>query len=97
MNRIYIDINTNTILDARKGNNSWPFDSIPKLPLKYHGQLWFKGWDIPTRFAIDTDGQWWMDNAHGHPLYKCTKKNVIDEVEDDADRARVSAINEGAN
>ncbi len=37
-------------------------------PLKTFGQYDNRGWDIPTRYAVDAEDQCWMDNAHGFPL-----------------------------
>lgn len=65
---IYIDIETNTEVERRLSNHTWPFEKQPKLPLRNHGEIWHVGWDIPTRWAIDNSGQRWEDNAHGHNL-----------------------------
>ncbi len=61
-------------------------DGAPTLPLKTRGSIEHRGWDIPTRYAIDADGVCWMDNAHGHPLSRTTGDRLIANAEDESRR-----------
>jgi hypothetical protein len=61
------------------------FNGEPSLPLKASGEMWHRGWDIPTRWAIDANNQCWMDNAHGHPLELVTADTLIGNAEDPND------------
>lgn len=54
---------------------------FPALPVKKHGKLWHEGWDIPTRYVIDANGQCWMDNAHGHALCKVAQEALVHVAE----------------
>lgn len=70
----------------------WPFvceagQEAPVPPVLLAGRTWHEGWDIPTRWAIDSNRVVWADNAHGHPLER------VDSVPfEEQDRADVRAI-----
>jgi len=63
-----------------------PPEVIPALPLRGSGKLWHKGWDIPTRWAIDANGQCWMNDAHGGELCLKKPKMLLAEAKDQKDR-----------
>ena len=58
----------------------------PTLPLKAYNELWHKGWDIPTKYAIDANNRCWMDNAHGGFLYECSSNDLIYDSKDESER-----------
>lgn len=76
---IAVDIRTQTPTEESLGENIWNFRGTPQLPIVASGEIWHIGWDIPTRWAVDSDDQWWMDNGHGHALTRCDKKVVETE------------------
>lgn len=67
---VYIHIIDDTVFERRLNNNTWAFETKPKLPLQRCIEISEIGWDIPTRCALDNSGQWWVDNRHGHRLEK---------------------------
>jgi hypothetical protein len=52
-------------------------ETLPSLPLKGHGGISHQGWDIPTRWAIDSANKCWADNAHGHSLHRVEEKELL--------------------
>lgn len=56
------------------------FRKEPTLPLLLEGETMTVGWDIPTRWAVDSDKRCWMDNAHGHKLDTCKVTELLKEV-----------------
>lgn len=58
-------------------------DSIPVMPILSRGELWHEGWDIPTRWAIDSKHQCWRDSAHGGELEKVDTQHFLSYVEKD--------------
>ena len=78
--------------DSRKGlrNNALFFvgknhETAPALPLRVQGEHWSVGWDIPTRWAIDANGQCYMDGAHGGAMCVTTKERLLKELGEDGD------------
>lgn len=67
-------------------------DKEPKLPLKDYGKLWHMGWDIPTEYAIDADGNVWKDFGHGGPLSPVTQGQLLSDIEKDAEWVRIARI-----
>lgn len=67
---------TRVIDDKNKYDNGVAFLGEPKLPVEF-GKIWHEGWDIPTQYAKDADGQCWMDDAHGGTLVKVEPKEVV--------------------
>jgi|SRR3990172_5479955 len=63
-----------------------PVKKVPALPLKKIGELWHKGWDIPTRWAIDANGQCWMDSAHGGSLVPASQNALLSNAETEEDK-----------
>ena len=53
----------------------------PRQPLKLSGKQWHVGWDIPTKYAVDADGQCWRDYAHGGPLHRCSVHELMVELD----------------
>lgn len=64
----------------------------PTLPILTHGKIWHEGWDIPTRYCVDTDQQCWADNAHGHPLSKISKETLLNMFERVEERLNLEKI-----
>ncbi len=64
-------------------------EKVPVLPLKGYGQIWHKGWDIPTRWAIDGSKQCWIDNAHGDCLYPVEDYILLGTSENDSERGDI--------
>lgn len=70
------------MLDPEK----WTFvDGPPAMPLKLAGECWHRGWDIPTRWAIDAAGFCWADAAHGPTLYKVGAPALLSMLETEQD------------
>lgn len=64
-------------------------NEAPTLPLRFYGELWHTGWDIPTIWAIDADGMAYMDNGHGHALQSVTAHTLIAACEEDEEKRRM--------
>ncbi len=58
----------------------------PTLPILDSGEVEHTGWDIPTRYAVDTGGGCWMDDAHGGCLCLVTTHELLSSVENEYDR-----------
>lgn len=58
---------------------------LPKLPLRGYGGLRRNGQDIPTKWAIDADGNVFVDGAHGGPLALRTPEYLLAEAEDEGE------------
>lgn len=71
--------------EDQQGLNFGFEQKIPMLPLKAHGESWHRGWDIPTRWAVDAINQCWMDNAHGHALEPVSASTLLGHMEDHSD------------
>lgn len=69
-----------------------PPDHVPALPLAAVGELWHRGWDIPTQWVIDAVGQCWKDGAHGGALYPVESGRLLDEAERQADRNYIRGL-----
>jgi len=54
-----------------------------QLPLRTHGEIQHRGWDIPTRYAVDADGACWANDAHGGPLEPVEKEDLLTTAADD--------------
>lgn len=62
-------------------------------PLKAFGEIWDRGWSIPTPWAIDANDQCWMGGGHGEALHPCTAERILtdmdnNEQEDEANDVR---------
>lgn len=66
-----------------------PPEAVPVLPLKAHGELWHRGWDIPTVWAVDGSGKCWRDNAHGHCLGQVSAEALLGTAESEGERNRI--------
>jgi hypothetical protein len=64
----------------------------PHLPLRGSGEVWYQGWDIPTRWAVDAQGQGWANNGHGGDLYPCSVPEIIDLPDDDSAKAEIARL-----
>jgi len=64
----------------------------PALPLRASGELWHSGWDIATQWAVDANGQCFVDNAHGHPLFRCEPRHLVAECENDTEKRRMQKL-----
>lgn len=43
------------------------------------GELWFYGWDIPLKWAIDDNGLVWVNRAHGgDPSIRISRKDLLE-------------------
>ena len=89
--RTYVDTELNRVVDGRMGRDMpchplarvIAFGRPPALPLKASGEMGHRGWEIPSRWACDADGQWWLDNGHGGSLETCGRPDVLDAAADD--------------
>lgn len=50
--------------------------------IRVQGEYWTEGWDIPTRWAVSTDGRCWMDSAHGGDLRMVPARTLLDDAYD---------------
>lgn len=62
-------------------------------PHKAFGEIWDRGWSIPTPWAIDANGQCWKGGGHGEPLHPCLPEHITEEMdnenqEDEANEVR---------
>lgn len=64
----------------------------PHLPLRGSGEVWHQGWDIPTRWAVDAQGQGWANDGHGGDLYPCSIPEIIDLPDDDSAKAEIARL-----
>lgn len=55
---------------------------LPSLPLLLQGKIWHEGWDIPTRWAIDSNKQCWMDEASGQSLKKVSRYRLLNSSDE---------------
>lgn len=69
-----------------------PVEKVPALPLKKTGEILHRGWDIPTRWVIDGDGQCWMDGAHGGSLNPVSLRSLIGTTETEDDQNLILGI-----
>lgn len=67
-------------------------DGYPTIPLKAYGELWHKGWDIPTEWAVDLTGQSWISDAHTSTMEKCEAKKLVSRAEDYKDKVYLSKL-----
>jgi hypothetical protein len=59
-----------------------PLQREPVLPWKLRGQLWHKGWDIPTEYGVDATGVCWRNMAHGgDPIHPVDAEPWLAEME----------------
>ena len=62
-------------------------DNFPKIagpvwPLKAKGEIWHRGWDIPSHWAVDDENVPWADySCHGCHLSKTTFDQLIEHAE----------------
>lgn len=61
-------------------------------PLKTSGHIWHVGWDIPTRYAVDSAGTVWMDNAHGGTLWPATAEELVCAAQSEEGRNHLRKI-----
>lgn len=61
----------------------------PKLPIKLHGKIWHRGWDIPTEWAIDAAAQTWVEGILGR-LEKTSPEKLIQMVETDEQKREIA-------
>ena len=52
-------------------------ESKPVAPFKAQGELNHLGWDIPTQYILDANGQCWKDSAHGGGVSQCTPEQLV--------------------
>lgn len=81
--RIFVDTKSNRLAEGRMGREILAFSRLPVLPLKASGEISHRGWDIPSRWACDGGGQWWLDNGHGGGLETCGRPDVLEAAPDD--------------
>lgn len=67
----------------RIGNREATFDGEPSLPFLLTGQAHYKGWDIPTLWAIDGLKQCWVNDGHGGDLQRVPRSCLLVELNDD--------------
>lgn len=76
--------------------SSWGFfvtqDQYPVLPLRVHGEIQTRGWDIPTCYAIDANGKCWKDNGHGPNLLSCGVEEILGELETSEERSNIRRL-----
>lgn len=60
---------------------------------RYRGQLWHKGWDIPTVFEQRHDGTWWRNQAHGgDPDFPVTAEQLIEAAQEEGDEETAATV-----
>lgn len=59
---------------------------LPTLPLRGCGELWYTGWDIPTKWAIDNSGVCWLGGAPVAP------EKLIADAEKEKDKNTFRAL-----
>lgn len=70
-----------------------PLKRAPVLPWKHRGQLWTKGWDIPTEFGVDGAGEVWRNMAHGgDPIYPVEAIEFLAWMEHEGDFVGANAL-----
>ena len=79
-----IDITTSILFYIAK--------QVPALPIKGHGEIEHMGWDIPTRWAIDSENICWMDGAHGGSLHPVSRKTLLSETDEYSDKKTISEL-----
>lgn len=67
-------------------------DKVPKLPFKKTGELWQTGWDISAKYAIDSNNQCWLNNAHGDALRPVEQEILVSEPEREEERNEIRRI-----
>lgn len=55
----------------------------PTLPIIKFGEIYHMGWDIPTRYCIDSIKQCWKDHAHGGNLLKTSERELLNVASED--------------
>jgi len=91
MSKLALQNFVNHKIDNDRGRE-WSFCTeikTPVLPFRLTGQLWHTGWDIPTCYAIDVDGDCWMDSAHGPSLRQVNVSYLISNAENIVDRNNI--------
>lgn len=70
-----------------------PLKEHPVLPWKHRGQLWHKGWDIPTEYGVDAAGVCWRNMAHGgDPIYRVDADVWLAEMEKEGELAAANTL-----
>lgn len=53
--------------------------------MKLRGKVWHVVWDIPTYYAIDSNNECWMSNAHGNVLSPVSPAKMLSSIKDETD------------
>jgi hypothetical protein len=48
------------------------------LPLEDKGEIWHRGWDIPSYWATDNTGQCWMSDGHSTVLFPVSSEKLYE-------------------
>jgi hypothetical protein len=72
------------------GGSTYRFVEEPSLPLSLYGRAETIGWDIPNYWAIDAEGQCWLDaSGHGFGMSRVTLARLLSEVTEDGTDQRI--------
>lgn len=64
----------------------------PTLPWTKTGEYMTVGWDIPTRWGIDSAGELFMNDSHGgDPDHPVKYENLLKDIPKQRDRERLAA------
>lgn len=62
----------------------YDFLERPALPLYLFGEASTLGWDIPNYWAIDADGECWLDaSGHGSGMRRVSLGRLLEQVAED--------------
>lgn len=64
------------------------FSKEPDYPIKATGEISILNWEIPVKYAIDSNGVCWMDDGHGGSLLKVSKKDLQRTIRNQLDKAQ---------
>lgn len=82
------------LLSGKRGVQFWVgegCEQVPVLPIKT-GEMWHRGWDIPTQWAIDANKQCWMDDAHGNCLHPVKPEDLLKTAEEQSVKQQIKRI-----
>lgn len=64
----------------------------PVKPWRHSGEIWSMGWDIPTKWCVDANGDAFVNSGHGgDPYIHCTTDYILQSADDDETRAEIAA------
>jgi len=80
------------VIKRKKNKLKHAYTGEPKLPILLEDEYDNRGWDIPTKYGVDSDFICWMNMAHGDACQPTTVQSLVEDMDKEGHEEKANVV-----